>query len=138
MNQASRRWCAQTGLPAPVHFSVIAVWLITAWVSWFDRHGFGMELLVQSGIEPVALRHCLIAAGVVWDILIGLGLLCWPSRPMYRLALAGMVVMTVLATLLQPALWWHPLGPLFKNIPIAAIVWWGGWCAVAKPGVATG
>jgi hypothetical protein len=25
--------------------------------------------------------------------------------------------------LLQPALWLHPLGPLLKNLPIAALLW---------------
>ena len=30
--------------------------------------------------------------------------------------------MTAAATLLQPALWLHPLGPLLKNLPIAALL----------------
>lgn len=111
MYQATRRWCAQSGIPAPVHCAIVAVWLMTAWVSWFDRHGFGMALLAQSGIEPAALRSALIYGGAVWDAVIGLGLLLWPSRGMYRWALLGMVVMTVFATALQPALWSHPLGP---------------------------
>lgn len=134
MIQASRLWCAQSGIPAPVHYSVVAVWLMTAWVSCFDRYGFGVELLAQSGIQSADWRSALIYAGALWDAVIGLGLLLRPSRNMYRWALAGMVLMTVVATLLQPALWWHPLGPLFKNLPIAAVLWWG---AVAQPALAS-
>jgi hypothetical protein len=31
--------------------------------------------------------------------------------------------MTAVATFLQPALWLQPLGPLLKNLPIAALLW---------------
>jgi hypothetical protein len=31
--------------------------------------------------------------------------------------------MTLLATLIHPAWWLHPFGPLTKNLPIAAILW---------------
>ena len=31
-----------------------------------------------------------------------------------------MLIMTLLATAIDPGLWLHPLGPLSKNIPITA------------------
>jgi hypothetical protein len=31
-----------------------------------------------------------------------------------------MLLMTLVATILYPSLWLHPLGPLTKNIPAAA------------------
>jgi hypothetical protein len=34
-----------------------------------------------------------------------------------------MTAMTVIGTALQPTLWLHPLGPLLKNLPIAAMLW---------------
>ncbi len=34
-----------------------------------------------------------------------------------------MSAMTLAATVLQPGLWLHPLGPLLKNLPIAALLW---------------
>ena len=30
---------------------------------------------------------------------------------------------TALATWIDPSLWWHPLGPLTKNLPILALLW---------------
>ena len=46
-----------------------------------------------------------------------------PSRTAYLMALAAMVLMTMVATGLSPSLWLHPLGPLSKNIPIAAMLY---------------
>jgi hypothetical protein len=33
------------------------------------------------------------------------------------------LVLTAIATLLLPSLWLDPLGPLTKNVPIAAALW---------------
>jgi hypothetical protein len=37
--------------------------------------------------------------------------------------LLAMLGMTVVATVMQPTLWLHPLGPLTKNVPIAVVLW---------------
>jgi len=34
-----------------------------------------------------------------------------------------MLLMTLATTVLLPTLWLHPLGPLLKNLPIAALLW---------------
>ena len=54
---------------------------------------------------------------------VGIALWRWPGHASYITALALMAVMTLAATLLQPGLWLHPLGPLLKNLPIAAMLW---------------
>jgi hypothetical protein len=41
----------------------------------------------------------------------------------YATALAVMIGMTLAATAIDPSWWLHPLGPLTKNLPIAAILW---------------
>jgi hypothetical protein len=65
----------------------------------------------------------LIAGGAAADLAVGLALWCRPGRASYACALALMAVMTLVATVLQPGLWLHPLGPLLKNLPIAALLW---------------
>ena len=45
-----------------------------------------------------------------------------PGRGAYWAALLLMAAMTLLATAIHPAWWLHPLGPLTKNLPIAAIL----------------
>lgn len=54
---------------------------------------------------------------------LGLALLLRPGRAIYLSALLLMTAMTVIGTALQPTLWLHPLGPLLKNLPIAAMLW---------------
>jgi len=77
---------------------------------------------MRGGITSEFLIHALIVGGSAVDL--GLGLLLWlkPSRPTYLLALTMMALMTVVATWLMPTLWLDPLGPLLKNLPIAAIL----------------
>ena len=108
--------------------SLVAVWLATAIVSVWELHGQSRELL--AGL-PAAwttgdlawLPKALILAGAATDALLGLWLALRPGRAAYLAALAMMGAMTLLATLIHPAWWLHPFGPLTKNLPIAAILW---------------
>ncbi|MDR0213908.1 MAG: DoxX-like family protein [Comamonas sp.] len=109
--------------------SLVAVWLGTALVSALDYLGFsglnheGARLLAEGGIASVQWQALLIWSGLLADLLIGLALLLRPGRASYLTALLLMTAMTVIGTALQPALWLHPLGPLLKNLPIAAMLW---------------
>ena len=116
MNAASRDM-------AWLRFSLVFVWLATAVASVWELDGQSTELLVAAGIGDPALRRGLILGGAAVDALLGLLLWLRPTRAVYFAALAAMVGMTVVATLLLPALWLHPLGPLTKNLPIAAALW---------------
>ncbi len=102
---------------------LVFVWLATAVVSVVELEGQSSELLKQAGwSDPLAIRVAiLVGAGV--DLVLGLGMALRPGRGIYLMALAMMVLMTVAATVLTPTLWLHPLGPLTKNIPLAACLW---------------
>lgn len=99
------------------------MWLATALVSVQELHGQSRALLVASGVTDMRLANALVWAGAAVDAVLGLLLLVWPVRRIYGLALLVMLGMTVVATLMQPALWLHPLGPLTKNVPIAVVLW---------------
>lgn len=122
---------AKTPPPATraMHASLVAVWLGTALVSALDYLGFsglnheGARLLAEGGIANLQWQALLIWSGLLADLLIGLALLLRPGRASYLAALLLMTAMTVVGTVLQPALWLHPLGPLLKNLPIAAMLW---------------
>lgn len=102
---------------------LVFVWLATAFVSLVELDGQSSELLRQAGwSNPLAIR-AVILAGAGVDLVLGLGMALRPGRRIYRLALAMMGIMTVAATVLAPTLWLHPLGPLTKNIPLAACLW---------------
>jgi len=107
--------------------SLVVVWLATAWVSVWELHGQSRELL--AGLPPAWtegraswLRTAIILGGAVADAVLGLWLALRPGRKAYGAALLLMAAMTLLATFIDPAWWLHPLGPLTKNLPIAAIL----------------
>lgn len=105
-----------------LRISLVFVWLWTGVVSVLELQGQGRALLLAGGIADLDVANALILGGAALDLLLGAGLWLRPSRAVYLLALAAMLGMTVVATWLIPALWLHPLGPLSKNVPIAALL----------------
>lgn len=105
-----------------LRFSLVWVWLATALVSVWELQGQSARLLATAGITTPALAMLLILGGAAVDAILGLALWFKPERRTYLLALAVMVTMTTIATVLDPSLWLNPLGPLTKNIPIAAVL----------------
>lgn len=107
-----------------LRLSLVAVWLFTAVASIVELNGQSRQVLAAAGIaSPQWLVQGLIIGGAAADLAVGIALWRWPGRASYAAALALMLVMTLVATVLQPGLWLHPLGPLLKNIPIAALLW---------------
>jgi hypothetical protein len=105
-----------------LRLSIVAVWLATAVVSVGELEGQSASLLLAAGVQDPALVRLLVLSGAGLDAALGLALLLRPARWSYLAALVVMALMTVVATALEPALWLHPLGPLTKNLPIAAIL----------------
>lgn len=108
--------------------SLVFVWLATAVVSVWELHGQSRELLAGLPTAWVSgdaawLPTAIILAGAAADAVLGLWLALRPGRAAYVAALTLMGSMTLLATLIHPAWWLHPFGPLTKNLPIAAILW---------------
>lgn len=106
-----------------LRLSLVAVWLWTAAASLLQWQGESTALLAAGGIASPDIQAGLIGAGVALDLLLGLWLLCRPGRAAYAASFAAMLAMTLAATALLPILWLHPLGPLSKNLPIAAALW---------------
>ncbi len=101
--------------------ALVLIWLGTAAASLWDGGATGQQLLVSLGLSA-GWALTLVWGGALWDLGLGLALARHPGRATYALALAGMLGMTLLATLLLPALWLDPLGPLLKNLAIAALL----------------
>lgn len=108
-----------------LRLSLVFVWLWTAVVSVWELQGQSRELVFAGGIADIGMANALVLTGAVLDAILGLWLWLWlrPTRLTYLLALATMVAMTLVGTVLSPYLWLHPLGPLSKNIPIAVVLW---------------
>lgn len=106
-----------------LRLSVVVVWLTTAGVSLWELNGQSMELLVNAGLADRGVAKALIVTGACVDFMLGVAMALRPSRRVYLLALVIMLAMTAVASVLDPSLWLHPLGPLTKNLPIAAALW---------------
>ncbi|RRS02530.1 epimerase [Aquabacterium soli] len=114
LNQAQRR---------VLHASLITVWLGTAVVSALEARGQSLQLMQQANVQHPIWQAIGIWGGIVLDAVLGVAMLLRPRRATWIAALIAMGAMTVVATVLAPTLWLHPLGPLLKNLPIAAMLW---------------
>lgn len=107
-----------------LRWSLVAVWLFTAFASIVELDGQSRRVLAEAGIaSPPWLVQGLIVGGALADLVVGLALWWRPGRASYLAAFGLLLLMTAVATFLQPTLWLHPLGPLLKNLPIAALLW---------------
>ena len=111
---------------ALLRWSLVFVWLATAVVSVVELNGQSRALLISlppAWSSIAGLAPFLILAGAAADAALGVWMACRPSRHAYLAALVLMGTMTLLASAIDPSWWLHPLGPLTKNLPIAAILW---------------
>jgi uncharacterized protein YbjT (DUF2867 family) len=105
-------------LRVPLRLSVAFVWMATGLISAFVYpEKESLALLARTGITGVAAPVVLYGTSFFE---IGLGM---ATALAYRLQLIGAVELalilafTLILTLRIPAFWWHPFGPLTKNIP---------------------
>lgn len=99
-----------------------ALWLWTAWVSWFAwPHAESIAWLAACGI-PAAWGEATLAAASLLDAAIGCALLLRPRRWLWPLQLALVGGYTVAMTFCLPGFWLHPFGPLSKNLPILVLL----------------
>ncbi|MBA3592362.1 MAG: DoxX-like family protein [Pseudomonadota bacterium] len=105
-----------------LRLSIVSVWLTTAFASVWELDGQSAQLLQAAGVQDASLARWLILGGAGVDAALGLAMLLWPVRWAYLAALAVMALMTLVASILDPSLWLHPLGPLTKNLPIAVLL----------------
>lgn len=103
-----------------LRLSLVFVWLWTAVASLWEWQGQSLTLLSSLPDNGSWLKPTLIVTGAVTDGLLGLWMWLRSSHWAYSTTLIVMLLMTLLATAIHPAWWLHPLGPLSKNLPIAA------------------
>lgn len=106
-----------------LRFSLVFVWLATALASVWELEGQSRAVLNAAGVHDAWLVRSLVLSGAALDAVLGLALWLRPVPRTYLAALAVMLLMTLLASVLDPSLWLHPLGPLTKNIPMAVMLW---------------
>lgn len=110
-------------LQSVIRYSLAFVWLYTAVISVLFSHTQGFPLLKKVGVT-LAWQPVLLYGGAALDACLGILILsCWQIRLIGFVQVFLILVYTVIASVLIPDFWVHPLAPLAKNIPIMAIVW---------------
>lgn len=117
-------WQAALYFLSPLlRLSIALVWIMTGIVSAFIFPiAESYALLERVGISGLFAPIALFGAAII-DGILGIATLIG-----YRLKLIGILQLfmilnyTVLISLYLPEFWWHPYGPLTKNIPLAVAI----------------
>lgn len=103
-------------------YALAFVWLATAAVSLGGGRQIGYATLAQVGIKGLLADLC-VYGGAALDLFLGLwALLGVAPQTCLRAQAALILLYTLLLTLIAPAFWLHPFGPLTKNIPLLALI----------------
>ncbi|MCC2972885.1 SDR family oxidoreductase [Massilia sp. IC2-476] len=116
---------AKLGWLLPIlRLSIVAVWIITAIVSYgLYPVEASYELLGRTGI-PAELQPLMLYGAATFDLALGLGILFLKKRRWLWLAQLGLIgFYTVVIAIKLPEFLLHPYGPLTKNLPMLAAIW---------------
>lgn len=103
-------------------YALAFLWLATAVVSLGRGRQIGYEILAEAGIGGLLADLCLYG-GTTLDLLLGIWTLLGAAQLACLRAQAALILLyTLLLTLIAPAFWLHPFGPLTKNIPLLALI----------------
>ncbi len=102
-----------------MRLAMAALWLWTAYVSWFVfPHAASFDWLRQVGLTG---HLALILGGAsVLDGLLGVLSLSWPSKRLWRAQFVVVAGYSLILALFLPQFLFHPFGPLTKNVAVLA------------------
>ena len=90
----------------------------------FISKDIGYEILASGGIKG-NLATFSIYAGSFLDVIIGIWLLSGINlKNCYLIQMFVIALYTVLLSVIEPAFWVHPFGPLTKNIPLLVMIYY--------------
>ncbi|MPZ09087.1 MAG: NAD(P)H-binding protein [Kiloniellaceae bacterium] len=121
--QTQDLWHARLYLLRPlVRAVLVLLWAVSGLLGLASVENFALPLLIAAGISSAAAGVASLAASLLDLAIAGLLALNWRPRATALLQLAAVAGYTVALTLLAPALWGDPFGPLLKNLPILVLV----------------
>lgn len=105
-----------------VRLSLAFLWIFSGVTSIFLAPETGYRILADAGIAGALADLCLIG-GSVLDMTLGAWVLSgWRQQACSAAQIGVILAFTVLLTLIAPAYWLHPFGPVIKNVPILALI----------------
>ena len=121
----AQRWHSRLYFLRPLlRLSIALLWIWTGVVSAFlYPQQDSYALLRQVGISGLMLPVLLYGAAAI-DSLLGLALLLKKCLPQVVYVQTAVIVFyTLIITLALPEYWFHPYGPVSKNIPLLVATW---------------
>jgi uncharacterized protein YbjT (DUF2867 family) len=128
---AQDRWHARLYFVRPLlRAALVALWLVSGLAGLFALDEWAPRLAAATAM-PASFALAALGAACGLDLVFA-ALVAgrWRPRRLALLQLLAIGAYTALATALWPALWAEPLGPLLKNLPIAAAV--AAWGAIEE------
>lgn len=118
LTEADRWYAGLFFLRLPLRLSVAFIWLATGLISMFFSADQGYELLRQVGVAGPLAQVALYGTAAL-EVVLGLATAAgWKVRWMGAFQIVLMAGFTAILSAGIPALWWHPFGPLTKNVPL--------------------
>lgn len=113
------RWHARLFFLRPaLRLSLAFLWVATGIVSVIFATTFAYPILNAAHIPPVWQDFLCYSASLI-DCALGLALLCnYRVKLTAAVQLLFMLIFTGIITVMMPAYWLHPFGPVTKNIPL--------------------
>lgn len=103
--------------------SLAFLWIFTGLTSIFFAPEIGYQILESAGIDD-ALADLCVMGGAFADVVMGIWVLTNKYQRLCFYTQVGIILtFTVLLTIVAPAFWLHPFGPVTKNIPILVLIW---------------
>jgi len=98
------------------------LWIVTAVTSISYGSDLGYEVLAKGGVTG-SLADLSIYSGSALDLVLGVWVLTnWNLKICYQIQIMVVVIYTFLLTIIDFNFWFHPFGPLTKNVPIVMLI----------------
>ncbi len=103
-------------------YSLAFLWIFTGLTSVFFSPEVGYEILANATITGSTAEIAIYAGGVL-DIILGLWLITSiKTKLCCILQVSVIAIYTALLTFIDASFWFHPFGPITKNIPIIVLI----------------
>jgi len=104
--------------------SLSFLWFFTAITSAFFAKNIGYQVLANGGVTG-NLATVSIFSGSVLDLVLGIWLIIGKNlKTCYLVQLIIISLYTILLSIIAPSFWFHPFGPLTKNIPLLVMIYY--------------
>jgi hypothetical protein len=103
-------------------YSLAFLWVFTGLTSIYFSPEIGYEILASANITGSMADFSVYAGGAL-DIVLGLWLLTSVKTKLCCIVQVAVIALyTIILTVVDASFWFHPFGPITKNIPIIVLI----------------